>query len=346
MRTVKTILIVVANPRNNSERRLEIEVREIATGLNLGLQREQFRLEQQWAVDSTALRRAMLKYNPQIVHFCGYGIDSQGLELEHEQGGVHLVGTNALSELFSLFSDRIECVVLSACYSELQALAISQHVDYVVGMNSSISHAAATKFSIGFYDALSAGRSYEQAFQFGKNAIELDSILEHSIPVLKRNRLVSGSIKGDASTILILEDNELWLARHERRLKTVGFKCHATQWAEEAIRIAKIDSSVKFVLVDEVLFVPTVTTDTKKRSLQRWQGSGVIREIAPLRPDIQFVMVTSAPEERSKGSSKAFRRESHKLRSLPSVIDVFHRQDIQESPESTYEKLIHLLNRP
>ena len=51
-------------------------------------------------------------------------------------------------------------------------------------------------------------------------------------------------------TILILDDDEMWLARHERRLSQAGFKCRSTQLAKEAIEIGKTDVSVKFAFID------------------------------------------------------------------------------------------------
>lgn len=333
----KTILALTADPKNDAQRRLNVELREIDYGLKLGKQRELYKLKHKLAITPDDLRRAMLTFNPQIVHFCGYGHSSKGIALEHESGGIHLVSSDALSSLFKLFADQVECVVLSACYSEPQAQAIGKHIPYVIGMNQLISHEAATKFSIGFYDALSAGENYETAFLFGQNAIQLNNILEDSTPVLV-------SLKPDVPTILILEDNEMWLARHERRLQEAGFRCHSTQLAEEAINIAKIDSSIKFALVDEVLFVPPIPVDPVNRQLQRWQGSGVIRELSPLRPDIKFTVVTSSPQLKSKGDSQAFRRATYKLKSLPGVVDVIHQQDIDENPEALYQWLINSLH--
>ena len=333
---VKTILLLTVDPRHDSQRRLDVEVREIKDGIVRGEDCKFFHIEQELASTPGDLRRAMLAFNPLIVHFCGYGHSSQGIALEHESEGIHLVSGDALSRLFKLFADQVECVVLSACYSETQAQAIGKHIPYVIGMNQHISHEATTQFSIGFYDALSAGESYETAFLFGQNAIQLNNILEDSTPVLV-------SLKPDVPTVLILEDNEMWLARHERRLQEAGFRCHSTQFAEEAIDIAKVDSSVKFALIDEVLFVPPIPVDSAYRQLQRWQGSGVIRELGPLRPDIKFIVVTSTPQLKSKGDSQSFRHQTYKLRSLPGVVDVIHQQDIDENPDDLYLRLIQHL---
>lgn len=349
MNSTKTILALVANPRKATQRRLDIEIREIETGLQQSQGREKFAVKHQWAVGSDDLRRAMLRFNPQIVHFCGYGLQSQGIELQHGTSGANVVSAQALSNLFKLFADRVECVLLSACYSELQAEAISRHVKYVIGMKQDISHEAATSFSVGFYDALGAGKSYAEAFAFGCNSIQLshgagrNHAREDLVPVLKERH---SNLEWTLPTVLILEDDELWLSQHERRLREGGFKCHATQYAEEAIRIAKMDSSVKFALIDEILFVPPIPIETQHRQLQRWQGSGVIREAMLLRPDLKFIFVTSAPEQRSEGKSQLFRREVNRLKSLPGVIGVVHQQDIQENPGTIYNRLINLMEKP
>ncbi|WP_292790298.1 CHAT domain-containing protein [Nostoc sp. NMS7] len=160
---------------------------EIDAGLRRAKQREQFTLEQKWAVRPDDLRRALLDYNPQIVHFCGHGAGNQGLVLENDVGEAQFLPTNALASLFKLFANRgVECVVLNAWYAELQAEAISQHINYVMGMSDEISDDAAVKFAIGFYDAVGAGWSYEDAYELGCNAIALEGIPEELTPVLKK----------------------------------------------------------------------------------------------------------------------------------------------------------------
>lgn len=51
-------------------------------------------------------------------------------------------------------------------------------------MNQSISDKAAIAFSVGFYQALGAGKSIEQAYDFGVVQIRLQGIPEHLTPVL------------------------------------------------------------------------------------------------------------------------------------------------------------------
>lgn len=183
MNTTKKILILSANPKDTARLRLDEEVREIKEGLKLSKQRDQYIIHQAWAVRLRDLRRALLEYEPHIVHFCGHG-EETGLMVENEQGKATLVSSGALSGLFELFSDSVECVFLNACYSQLQAEAINQHIPYVIGMRQGITDKAAIEFAVGFYDALGAGKSIEEAFKFGRNAIQLYNIPEHLTPIL------------------------------------------------------------------------------------------------------------------------------------------------------------------
>lgn len=147
-------------------------------------------------------------------------------------------------------------------------------------------------------------------------------------------------------SILILDDDEKWLALHERRLRQAGFKCRDTQLAKEAIEIAKTDPTIKFALLDEILFVPPIPVEGNDGELQRWQGSGVVREISHQRSDIQMIVVTSAPQLRSQGDSRLFSQETAKLRRQPGVIDIIHKQDIETDPDREYGWLIKLFRKP
>ena len=182
---MKKILIFAANPKDTNQLRLDEEVREIQTALKLSKGREQFQIISEWAVRPDDVRRALLEHEPQIVHFSGHGTGERGLVLEDETGQAQLVSAGALARLFKLFAGKIQCVLLNACYSEVQADAIAQQIDYVMGMNQAIGDRAAITFAVGFYDALGYGRSFEEAYEFGLSAIDLQGIPETSTPVLK-----------------------------------------------------------------------------------------------------------------------------------------------------------------
>ncbi|MEB3220434.1 MAG: CHAT domain-containing protein, partial [Nostocales cyanobacterium 94392] len=177
----KTILVLASSPTNEARLRLDKELREIDEGLRRSQHREKFTLQPKFAVRPDDLRRALLDFNPQIVHFCGHGSGENGLILENDAGLAQLVPTQALANLFKRFATRgLECVLLNACYSEIQANAIAEHIDYVVGMNSAIGDEAAIKFAVGFYDELGAGWSFEDAYSGGCDAIALQGIPEEN----------------------------------------------------------------------------------------------------------------------------------------------------------------------
>jgi hypothetical protein len=177
------ILFLAANPKNTTPLRLDEEVRDVDEGLIRARKRDDFLLQQKWALRIRDLRRAMLDVQPHIVHFSGHGTTA-GIALEDNMGNVQIVSSEALSGLFELFNNQVKCVLLNACYSELQAEAIGQHVDYVIGMKKEISDKAAIEFSVAFYDALGAGRTVFDAFKFGKNAIDMEGLDEVTTPII------------------------------------------------------------------------------------------------------------------------------------------------------------------
>ncbi len=182
---VVAILFIAADPTNASRLRLGEEFREIKEQLTLAKQRERFIL----ALPCLSLRprdiaRALLDVQPQIVHFSGHGTPKGALCFEDESRQAHVVDPGALAALFEQFSRQVKCVVLNACYAENQARAIAEHIDYVVGMKREISDKAAIAFSVGFYQALSAGKTVEEAFELGRIQIQLQGFPEHLVPVL------------------------------------------------------------------------------------------------------------------------------------------------------------------
>jgi len=192
--SIKTILILAANPKTTSRLRLDEEIREIDNGLQAAKKREQFRLVQKSAVRQRDFYQAILKYEPQIVHFCGHSTENDGIFLEDELGQSAPVKTKALSQMFKLFADKgVECVVLNACYSEEQAQAISQYIKYVVGMNKAIGDKAAINFAVAFYDALGAGEDVPFAYNLG--CAQLVGLQEDSTPVLKQQEKLAPETK-------------------------------------------------------------------------------------------------------------------------------------------------------
>lgn len=200
-RTAKhTILFLAANPSGTTELALGREARAIEEELERSGHRGQFQLVTRWAVQPLDLLRELRKLKPAIVHFSGHGGSSglpagggprrdvagepgtvddhqeHGLFFEGPEGRSRLVSTAALEETFGAAGSSVKVVVLSACYSELQARALLAHVGCVIGMASLISDSAVRSFAIGFYGGLGECESVGAAFRQGVAAIRLEGI--------------------------------------------------------------------------------------------------------------------------------------------------------------------------
>ncbi|MBB4634811.1 CHAT domain-containing protein [Longimicrobium terrae] len=184
---MRRILVLAANPVDTSQLQLAKEVHDIKEGLLRSRHRDEFEFLTEWTVTARGLRRALLDHQPEFIHFSGHG-NQRGISLEDESGATQRVSTEALAELFARFSDHLRCVLLNSCDSQPQAEAISQGIPYAIGMRGKVADEAAVEFAVGFYDAVGAGRTIDDAFALGCNAIHNIGLPDHSRPVLYRQR--------------------------------------------------------------------------------------------------------------------------------------------------------------
>jgi polyhydroxyalkanoate synthesis regulator phasin len=181
------ILFLTADPSDESRLRLGQELRDIKTRLRK--EPGKFQLEQRESVRVGDITDAIFDVEPQIVHFSGHGKSTGELCFENEVGKVQPVKPDALAAMFKLFAQSINCVVMNACYSEVQAEAIAEYIPFVIGMNDAIGDKAAIAFAVGFYKALAANRSIEDAYNFGCVEIRLQGIPEHLKPVIYKKNI-------------------------------------------------------------------------------------------------------------------------------------------------------------
>ncbi|BAZ22658.1 hypothetical protein NIES4073_35450 [Kalymmatonema gypsitolerans NIES-4073] len=178
------ILFLAADPSDASRLRLGHELREIKERLRIPKAPEKYQLEQRESVRVGDITQAIFDVEPNIIHFSGHGTSQGELCFENEVGKAQPVKPDALAAMFELFAQHVNCVVLNACYSEIQAKAIAQHIPFVIGMNDAIGDQAAIYFAVGFYKALAANRSIEDAYKFSCVEIQLQGIPEHRKPVI------------------------------------------------------------------------------------------------------------------------------------------------------------------
>lgn len=189
-----TILFLAANPIDTARLKLDEEVRTIDLALRQSKFRDDFKLEIHNALHFTDLQSLLLRYEPQIVHFAGHGSSTNELILMDQNGMSHPVSSRALSELFEILADNIRCVVLNACYSVVQARAIAEHIDCVIGMSEIAGDTTAINFATSFYQALAFGRDIKTAFQLGCSQINLANLEEQNMPQLLLKDSNSSSI--------------------------------------------------------------------------------------------------------------------------------------------------------
>lgn len=205
------ILFLAANPLETDRRALDREARAIHVELQRSGQRDCFELVTRWAAEPLDLLRELRELRPTMVHFSGHGghrvagadlgaapcrdvasapsvhegDGGRGLLFQGPDGHARWVSAAALSQTFGAAGSSVKLVVLDACYSEVQAEALTTHVDCVVGMRGSIRDDAARNFAIGFYGGLGAGESVAVAYHQGCAAISLEGLHDGERPQLK-----------------------------------------------------------------------------------------------------------------------------------------------------------------
>ena len=168
---MKTILILASNPYGDL--RIDREIRDLTAVIERSKNAKEFAVVDKLAVRPSDLQEIFAQNNPYVVHFSGHGAGEEGLVFESDQSGEQLVSNQALSGLFNLFGQDVECVLLNACTTEIQADAIGEHVPYVIGTSQKILDRAAYFFAVGFYRGLGNSESIEVSVDWGCNAVQL-----------------------------------------------------------------------------------------------------------------------------------------------------------------------------
>jgi hypothetical protein len=167
------VLYLAANPvdpANPGKRRLRVEeeFREIQQTVSQSRERDNIRLESRWAVQPHDITEALFAVEPHFVHFAGHGDTKEGsIVVGDEYGYARTIPVDGVVWAFQAAGQGIRCVVVNACGTERLAQALAAAGLCVIGMRQPVGDQSAVRFSIGFYQALAAGRSIETAFGAG-----------------------------------------------------------------------------------------------------------------------------------------------------------------------------------
>lgn len=179
------VLFLAANPTGTAKLDLSKEYDEITEKIYAATDGKKFDFEIKHATSTEELPKLLMRHKPAIVHFSSHGT-TEGLILENTKHEMELVRPDLLTRLFAIINkdNKIKCVILNACYSEGQAKAISQAVDFVIGMSQPITDKTAIRFAGQFYQALGFKKSILEAFELGRVAAGLSGLHEDDAPKL------------------------------------------------------------------------------------------------------------------------------------------------------------------
>ncbi|WP_454887664.1 CHAT domain-containing protein [Sphingomonas oryzagri] len=172
------MLVVTANPERESKPALRIdrEIRAI---------REAFKqypvsvhIEPLMAATIDDFRRALSSQRFDIVHFAGHA-DLKGISLLDEVGNEFVMAYDSLSELIGR-QKTIQCVLLNACHT-MEGIS-DPFAPVIVGMMDETDDDEAIAFATGFYDAVAADRSADEAYDEGILSFQTRGLNPHLIP--------------------------------------------------------------------------------------------------------------------------------------------------------------------
>lgn len=206
------VTLFSANPSSLTPLDLEGELDEITTELDASGLEGLLRFESRPVTTPRAVQRALVASRATVVQFSGHGRGGEharpranptrnlvpdpapsrptGIMLHGERGSsVSVVSGAALGELFAKVGSSVRLVFLSACHSAEQVDAIVAHVDFVIGIDGAITDQGAKAFAVALYRALALGRTIEEAFDLGVNALSLEGFeADVELPRLRARR--------------------------------------------------------------------------------------------------------------------------------------------------------------
>jgi len=148
--------------------RIDEEIREIQQTIKQGRERDKILVNTEWAVRPRDITRALIDFQPHFVHFAGHGGGEEGsIAVEDDIGHAHVIPVDGLVQAFKAVGRDVRCVIVNACRTERLAQALAAVVPCVIGMRQPVGDRSAIRFSIGFYQALAAGKPVETAFDVG-----------------------------------------------------------------------------------------------------------------------------------------------------------------------------------
>ena len=282
------VLFLAANPVDQQQLRLDVEVRGIEEKIRASEHRDSVALTSRWAVRTTDLLQHLNEHLPHVIHFSGHGSSDSDIIFEGPDGRSKFVTKEAIVQVMNTAAENIRLVVFNSCFSSGQAEAVTEHVEAAIGMNTAIGDEAAQVFAAQFYSAIGFGKSVQVAFGQAKAALMLEGIPEEDTPELFTRDGV------DAANIYLVRPERpdpIALVRSPTSIMP-GLKP-----SDVAVLKAACESKAKelgdYVTVSElanVLSPENLTEEDVEESISILTGRGFLKDIGSMR---HYVSVTS-----------------------------------------------------
>jgi GTPase SAR1 family protein len=173
----QVILFLAANP-SGAKLSLGNEHTHICAKLQMPNCKGKFELIPQFGTTWDNMIDAIGNNRPSIIHFVGHGkennpdITNSGGLVFHQSDyqGEKLLDPETLNKAFKRIKGnqpQLKIVLLNACYSQPQAVAISNNGIYAIGSSDQISSPAARMFATGFYSQLATENDILKAVDSG-----------------------------------------------------------------------------------------------------------------------------------------------------------------------------------
>jgi NTP pyrophosphatase (non-canonical NTP hydrolase) len=168
------VLFVYCSPKDSTSLRVSGELRTIEESIKLGPTRDHISIKSLPAATIDDLRRMLLREEFEVVHFSGHS-NRDVLVFEDASGNSTPAPIEKIGELLRKYKS-IRCVILNSCESASNLPAPIGPL--TIGMEATIPDEAAIEFSRGFYDALAAGKTFEDAVLEGKQLLALKGLVD------------------------------------------------------------------------------------------------------------------------------------------------------------------------
>lgn len=179
------ILVLAANPVETNKLALDVEHRLLRNTMRDNAAAGNCELLVEWAARLKDLKNLLATHEPHVIHFAGHGTRN-GICLEDDKGNDSPITKEELADLLQSLGRRLRLVVLNACFSAVQAEAIRQAVDYVVGTTAAVADDVAIRFAAHFYEELATGKTVREAHLKSQAALTSD----HPTPIDQYELLV------------------------------------------------------------------------------------------------------------------------------------------------------------